>query len=490
MSTPKEVATTLSDCKIGVAACSSTVSTNKASCDEAGQSSLLSESSSSCPLSATLSGKLSLSNFFDRSTSHRQRFCVKPGPESPSPSGSHAHPKSVSSCSSVFCTSLYLSSSSTSESQRQLGNLPFLPHPSVQQSVSPGHFAKFPLLLNDASRSPYEQEHSQEDFVKDFLKYSGCVSDGGSNDVTCPSDSLALTEQLELQFLSDELYIAITDSRENPRIDEIYEAPKVSCRPGVESTFNHHHLVVPAAGALPSHNMTGGAAAHKPRMRWTPDLHERFVEAVNKLDGAERATPKGVLKLMDVEGLTIYHVKSHLQKYRLAKYIPEKKQDKKTSSSEENNASFSKESDAWRKGNITEALRMQMEVQKQLHEQLEVQRALQFRIEEHARYLHKILEEQQKAGNALLAPLDPSPRTSTLPDLEVHPSLSSLTADSPPKLAGSKTDSSSPPQPQSKHGAHEISDSERQPCQKRLCLEAKRESSADDALVENQSVSN
>ncbi|KAF5958803.1 hypothetical protein HYC85_006028 [Camellia sinensis] len=55
----------------------------------------------------------------------------------------------------------------------------------------------------------------------------------------------------------------------------------------------------------------------KARRCWSPELHRRFVNALQVLGGSQVATPKQIRELMKVDGLTNDEVKSHLQKYRL-----------------------------------------------------------------------------------------------------------------------------------------------------------------------------
>ncbi|KAL0363092.1 UNVERIFIED_CONTAM: Myb family transcription factor PHL7 [Sesamum calycinum] len=100
--------------------------------------------------------------------------------------------------------------------------------------------------------------------------------------------------------------------------------------------------------------------ASKQRLRWTHELHERFVDAVAQLGGPDR---KKAEKKESGDLLSGLDGSSGMQ--------------------------------------ITEALKLQMEVQKRLHEQLEVQRQLQLRIEAQGKYLKKIIEEQQRLSGVL-----------------------------------------------------------------------------------------
>ncbi|KAM0000061.1 putative transcription factor MYB-HB-like family [Helianthus debilis subsp. tardiflorus] len=148
----------------------------------------------------------------------------------------------------------------------------------------------------------------------------------------------------------------------------------------------------------------------KPRLRWTADLHDRFVDAVTKLGGPDKATPKSVLRLMGLKGLTLYHLKSHLQKYRLGQQA--KKQNNGDPNNENSGDSYEPynmhstgtSSNSLRTNHeptgeipIADALLCQIETQKRLQEQFEVQKKLQMRIETQGKYLQGILENAQKS---------------------------------------------------------------------------------------------
>ncbi|KAI5067601.1 hypothetical protein GOP47_0018129 [Adiantum capillus-veneris] len=154
----------------------------------------------------------------------------------------------------------------------------------------------------------------------------------------------------------------------------------------------------------------------KPRLRWTPDLHERFVDAVTQLGGADKATPKTVMKAMGVKGLTLYHLKSHLQKYRLGKkaqrgeaanvidgnIIP---RDQVTASGHcevlENNVDaaliHAGTSTTPRIPKQEQNLELceEVDTHKRFREHIEVQRNLKRRIEVQGSYLQNILEKAQ-----------------------------------------------------------------------------------------------
>ncbi|KAF3495012.1 hypothetical protein DY000_02053676 [Brassica cretica] len=119
----------------------------------------------------------------------------------------------------------------------------------------------------------------------------------------------------------------------------------------------------------------------KPRLRWTSELHERFVDAVTQLGGPDKATPKTIMRTMGVKGLTLYHLKSHLQKFRqgrqLCKESTENSKDVSCAAESQDTGSSSTSSlrlaaqEQNESYQVTEALRAQMEVQRRLHEQLE-----------------------------------------------------------------------------------------------------------------------
>ncbi|KAJ6804938.1 protein PHOSPHATE STARVATION RESPONSE 2-like [Iris pallida] len=271
---------------------------------------------------------------------------------------------------------------------------PFIPQPSITGASHPSVYPPHPETFQPSS-SNYPRESTEINWCPDTLE----------NLFSCPDDITAgwpyLTDDDLKGFLNDTCAI-------EPQPKVVCSATAASSNVSVpQSQFSQvvsYHSV--ELGTVNSPPTSAGGAASRPRMRWTPELHECFVEAVNQLGGSEKATPKGVLKLMKVDSLTIYHVKSHLQKYRTARYRP----DPPEGTSEKRITPLDEMASLDLKTGmeITEALRLQMEVQKRLHEQLEIQRKLQLRIEEQGRRLQMMFEKQSKSSiDRLMTPSNP-----------------------------------------------------------------------------------
>ncbi|KAL0426243.1 UNVERIFIED_CONTAM: Myb family transcription factor PHL7 [Sesamum latifolium] len=189
-------------------------------------------------------------------------------------------------------------------------------------------------------------------------------------------------------------------------------------------------------------NRSNGSS--KERLKWTKELHDLFEKAVNQIGGPDRATPKGILKAMAIPGLTIFHVKSHLQKYRMSVFTREEDHIRgkfERRSALEMHPNFSATSGA----QLNEALLIQMEAQRRLNDQLEVnsqifskiifgfhgkaqetgnserlvlqvQKSLKMKIEAQGRFLDKIMEEYKNRAPSA-KPVKPYSPILSLPSL-------------------------------------------------------------------------
>ncbi|KAF8039405.1 hypothetical protein BT93_B1822 [Corymbia citriodora subsp. variegata] len=290
---------------------------------------------------------------------------------------------STSGCTSDICFS------SPQQHERHSQYSPFIsPTPMIRTPTPPVGFPRAdiqPDIPKESKDVPWDPNQLQDLFIfsEDAPDQNGQVESSGGvmgcDDQSTGSDWKWAEQLISVDETDWSKILADVDATEPSKLPLVVQGQSL-----------------PPAESSAAANQLATAPSSKARMRWNPELHEAFVEAVNQLGGSERATPKGVLKLMNVEGLTIYHVKSHLQKYRTARYKPDSAESEGSSEKKLTTLEEMKSLDLKTSMNITEALRMQMEVQKQLHEQLEIQRKLQLRIEEQGRYLQKLFEKQRK----------------------------------------------------------------------------------------------
>ncbi|CDY08408.1 BnaA05g26440D [Brassica napus] len=148
----------------------------------------------------------------------------------------------------------------------------------------------------------------------------------------------------------------------------------------------------------------------KPRLRWTAELHERFVDAVTHLGGPDKATPKTIMRVMAVKAisrssdlessLTKEHSHGHSTNIRDTNRVVNRHRSITHAASMldlQRNVVFSTPHIIGR--NMNE---MQMEVKRRIEEEVEVERQVNQRIEAQGKYMESMLEKACETQEASL----------------------------------------------------------------------------------------
>uniref|UniRef100_A0A0D9UYU7 HTH myb-type domain-containing protein n=1 Tax=Leersia perrieri TaxID=77586 RepID=A0A0D9UYU7_9ORYZ len=111
----------------------------------------------------------------------------------------------------------------------------------------------------------------------------------------------------------DEVVSAVTtdDSSAGTGCDGAKSSPS----PSAEGHSKRKSSSSSAAAAAAASGKNSHGSKRKVKVDWTPELHRRFVQAVEQL-GIDKAVPSRILELMGIECLTRHNIASHLQKYR------------------------------------------------------------------------------------------------------------------------------------------------------------------------------
>ncbi|XP_065876660.1 transcription activator GLK1-like [Euphorbia lathyris] len=137
-----------------------------------------------------------------------------------------------------------------------------------------------------------------------FADFSISTGSGGG----CGGGSGGEESEMNSSGSSEKLVV----EEDNSRKEEQEEEDKGL---GLDSRKRDVNLKASDKGRKSSTHAKNNQGKRKVKVDWTPDLHRRFVQAVEQL-GVDKAVPSRILELMGIDCLTRHNIASHLQKYR------------------------------------------------------------------------------------------------------------------------------------------------------------------------------